>query len=139
MTPLTSTSVAAAAAHAAQRAETANHALITSDRVQGTPVYNRDGEHIGHIDKLSINKVSGQVAYALMSFGGFLSIGERFHPIPWTALKYDVNVDGYVVPMSKEKLKAAPSFSNEELDAYGGGERRYNEELLAYYGMGPYW
>jgi len=114
------------------------HALITSDRVEGTPVYNREGERIGHIDNLSIDKLSGQVQYALMSFGGFLGIGERFHPLPWNVLKYDTEKDGYVVPMDKETLKNAPSYTRADLEAFGGGER-YAEELYAYYGMGPYW
>lgn len=114
------------------------HALITSDRVQGTPVFNRQGERIGHIDQLSIDKLSGQVKYALMSFGGFLGLGEKFHPLPWNVLKYDVEQDGYVVPMDKAALNAAPSYTRDELEAFGGGER-YAEELYAYYGMGPYW
>src|SRR5688572_30827787 len=90
------------------------HALITSDRVQATPVFNRAGERIGHIDQLSIDKVSGQVKYVLMSFGGFLGLGEKFHPLPWNALKYDTELDGYVVPMDKAALKSAPSYTRDE-------------------------
>jgi len=114
-----------------------DHSLITSDRVNGTPVFNRDGERIGHIDNLSIDKLSGQVKYALMSFGGFLGLGEKFHPLPWDVLRYDTERDGYVVPMDKARLKAAPAYTRLELEAFGGGER-YVEELYAYYGMGPY-
>jgi hypothetical protein len=114
------------------------HALITSDRVNGTPVFNREGERIGHIDNLSIDKLSGQVQYALMSFGGFLGLGERFHPLPWDVLRYDTEKDGYVVPLDKDKLKSAPTYTRAELEPFGGGER-YAEELYAYYGMGPYW
>lgn len=120
------------------RTRAGDHALITSDRVNGTPVFNREGERIGHIDNLSIDKLSGQVRYALMSFGGFLGLGEKFHPLPWDVLRYDTEKDGYVVPLDKARLKAAPSYTRDELEAFGGGER-YVEELYAYYGMGPYW
>ncbi len=115
-----------------------DHPLITSDRVNGTPVFNPAGERIGHIETLSIDKVSGQVKYALMSFGGFLGIGEKFHPLPWNALEYNTEHDGYVVGLTREKLKAAPVFTRDELEAFGGGDR-YDEELFAYYGVGPYW
>jgi hypothetical protein len=116
----------------------AGHKLITSDRIAGTPVFDKDGDRMGHIDKLSIDKVSGQVRYALMSFGGFLGIGERYHPLPWDALRYDVDKDGYTVGVDKDRLKDAPSYTRDELEAFGGGES-YPEELYAYYGMGPFW
>ena len=117
----------------------AAHSLITSDRVEGTPVFNRAGERIGHIANLSIDKISGQVVYALMSFGGFLGMGGRYHPLPWDILRYDTAQDGYVVPMDKAALKTAPSYSLDELEAFGGGDRTYPAEVMAYYGMGPYW
>jgi hypothetical protein len=118
------------------------HPLITASRVNGTPVYNSDGEKIGHVDDLSIDKVSGQVIYALLSFGGFLGIGERFHPLPWDVLDYDTSKDGYVVPLTKAELEAAPTYSRDELEAFGGGDRSYRDSLFAYYapyGAAPYW
>ena len=114
------------------------HKMITSDRVTGTPVFDRDGERIGHIDNLSIDKVSGQVVFALMSFGGFLGIGERYHPLPWNVLDYDTEKEGYVVSLDKDALEKAPSYTRDQLEPFGGGER-YAEELYAYYGLGPYW
>jgi len=77
------------------------HRLILGSRVNRAPVFNRTGETIGHIDDLSIERVSGRVVYAIMSFGGFLGIGERFHPIPWELLHYDIERGGYVVPLDK--------------------------------------
>jgi sporulation protein YlmC with PRC-barrel domain len=62
--------------------------LISSDKVEGTAVYNREGEKVGSIHTLMIDKASGKVAYAVMSFGGFLGIGDRYHPLPWSVLDY---------------------------------------------------
>ena len=87
------------------------HPLILADRVTSTPVFNPEGEHIGHIDNLSIDKVSGRVAHAILSFGGFLGIGDKLHPLPWDRLEYQPEKGGYVVSLSKEELKAAPEES----------------------------
>ena len=115
------------------------HKLILGSRVESTPVFNKDGERIGHIDDLSIERVSGKVAYAIMSFGGFLGIGERFHPIPWSLLDYDVERGGYTVPLDKADLKNAPHYDREELIALGGpSHQRYGERIYDYYGAyGP--
>ena len=69
--------------------------LISSEDVQGTDVYGAGDEAIGEIDHLLIDKVSGRVVYAVMSFGGFLGLGHSHYPIPWAALKYDTNLGGY--------------------------------------------
>ena len=71
--------------------EASKHDLITASRVDGTPIFNREGDRIGHVKDLSINKQTGQVIYALISFGGFLGIGEELHPIPWSMLDYETD------------------------------------------------
>jgi hypothetical protein len=98
------------------------HALITASRVNGTPVFNRAGERIGHIEDLSIDKISGQVRFALLAFGGFLGAGNRFHPLPWSMLEYDVARNGYVVPLDKPELEQTPNYSKDELDSFGARE-----------------
>ncbi|MEJ8810323.1 PRC-barrel domain-containing protein [Variovorax ureilyticus] len=82
--------------------------VISSDRVEGTHVYNSSGDRLGTIDDLMIDKVSGQVRYAIMAFGGFLGIGTETHPVPWSMLKYDTALDGYVVPLDEATLERAP-------------------------------
>jgi hypothetical protein len=78
------------------------HALIASDRVEGTDVRRLSGEKIGRIERLMIDKVSGNVAYAVLSFGGLLGFGEKHLPIPWATLKYDLSLDAYTAPLSDE-------------------------------------
>lgn len=116
-----------------ERPARTDHQLILSSRVNGTPVFDDDGEQIGHIDDLSIERVSGEVIYAIMSFGGFLGIGEKFHPLPWGLLKYDPKRGGYVVSLDKAVLTGAPHYDRKELEALGGASRESIERLYAYY------
>jgi len=120
-----------------------NHRLILGSRVNGTPVFNKEGERIGHVADLSIERTTGRVAYAIMSFGGFLGIGEKFHPIPWSLLDYDVERDGYVVPLDKAALEGAPNYGIEELVELGGASiRHHDQRIFEYYGPYgplPYW
>src|ERR1700761_6288478 len=84
------------------------HDLIGSDRVEGTNVYRSNGKKIGEIERVMIDKVSGQAAYAVMGFGGFLGIGEDHYPIPWERLTYNEKLGGYELNVTDEQLKNAP-------------------------------
>ena len=75
--------------------------LIESDRVEGTAVYDRNDNHIGSIERLMIEKKTGKVAYTVMSFGGFLGIGEEEHTIPWNKLDYDTRLGGFRTDTSR--------------------------------------
>jgi sporulation protein YlmC with PRC-barrel domain len=123
--------------------EMQDHPLILSSRVISKPVFDRSGTRLGHVDDLSIEKVGGRVIYGIMSFGGFLGIGEKFHPVPWSLLDYDIERDGFTVPLEPSLLKAAPSYDREELRHLGGASyRRYADTIFAYYGpygAVPYW
>jgi sporulation protein YlmC with PRC-barrel domain len=85
--------------------------LISSAKVEGTAVYDRKGDKIGSVHHLMINKYTGEVAYAVVSFGGFLGIGADYHPLPWRLLDYDEEVGGYVVDIDREQLEKAPRFA----------------------------
>jgi len=85
--------------------------LIAASKVNGTNVYNPAGEKLGSVYDVMIEKVSGRAKYGVMSFGGFLGIGEKYHPLPWSTLTYDERRGGYVVNLSKDVLEAAPSHS----------------------------
>lgn len=106
--------------------------LIASDKIEGTAVYNTAGEHIGSVYNFMVDKRSGKVAYAVMSFGGFLGIGERYHPLPWDALDYRHDMGGYVVNISREQLENAPSHGREE-DPWA--DPHYGRGLYNHYGM----
>jgi hypothetical protein len=84
--------------------------LIASNKVEGTAVYNRKGERLGEVYNFMVDKRSGQVAYAVMSFGGFLGMGQSHHPLPWKVLTYDTGLGGYVVDLDRDRLQNAPSY-----------------------------
>jgi sporulation protein YlmC with PRC-barrel domain len=106
--------------------------VISSDRVEGTNVYNDAGDKLGSIDDLMIDKRSGQVRYAVLEFGGFLGMGTDRYPLPWNMLKYDSSRDGYVVPIAKALLKDAPSYSEDERPEY---DDEYGRRVNSYYGV----
>jgi hypothetical protein len=106
--------------------------LIGSDKVEGTPVYGRDERKIGMLQRVMIDKISGTVAFAVISFGGFLGIGEDYYPIPWSNLKYDNRVGGYVVGITEEQLKSAPKFSKNTDWDWSNRER--DRDVNGYYG-----
>ena len=111
--------------------------LISSDKVEGTAVYNRDGEKLGSIHTLMIDKVSGKVAYAVMSFGGFLGIGDRYHPLPWSVLDYETSQGGYVVDLDRSMLEGAPTYGTSETPNWS--DRSWGQQVHDYYGAHPYW
>ncbi len=108
--------------------------LIASDKVAGTSVYDRTGDRLGTIYNFMVDKVTGQVAYAVMSFGGFLGLGERFYPLPWQALTYDPARGGYVVEVDRETLEKAPSYAAEDQP---WADPAYGQSLYGFYGL-PY-
>src|SRR5215213_8472924 len=94
-------------------AEMTGKPLIESDRVEGTTVYDPRGNNIGSIKRMMIEKVSGRVAYAVLSFGGFLGIGEDEHTIPWNKLDYDPSLGGYRTDITEEQLRGAPKIDRD--------------------------
>jgi len=111
--------------------------LISAGTIRGTPVYNTDGEALGSVEDIMVDTETGRIVYALMSFGGFLGIGERTHPLPWAVLKYDKERRGYVVPLTKAMLVDAPTYGRDEAPRFG--ERAYEESIHDYYKTNRYW
>lgn len=107
--------------------------LIASNKVEGTAVYDRSGRHLGSVHNFMVDKVSGQVAYAVLAFGGFLGLGENHHPLPWRALTYSTELGGYVVDIDPGVLEGAPSHGPGE-DAFA--DPRYGGRVDDYYGYG---
>ena len=107
---------------------------ICSSKVAGTTVYNANGDKLGSIDDLVIDKRSGNVRYAALEFGGFLGIGTDRYPIPWSMLKYDTGLDGYVVPLQKKQLEdeKAPRYPQTNMPEYTDD---YGRKVYDYYGV----
>lgn len=116
------------------------HPLIPAGRVTGAEVYSPSGEKLGKIEDVALEKVSGEVAYAILSFGGFLGLGTDYHPVPWRMLRYDVDQRGYVIPCESDQLADAPGIRREELS--GWDDTLARDDIYAFYGpygARPYW
>ena len=103
--------------------------LVSNTELAGMTLYDRGGEKLGAIKDLYIDRVSGQVEFVVGASGGFLGVGEKFHPLPWRTLAYRPSPDGYVTSFTKRELQDAPSYDREQLASthYGWGDqvRRY--------------
>ncbi len=110
--------------------------LIAAEKVNGTNVYNPKGDKLGSVEDIMIDKVSGKAIYAVMSFGGFLGIGNKHHPLPWSSLKYDTAKEGYVVNLDKKTLEGAPSYESDEDFRWTPD---YGRTVDKYYGVPTYW
>src|SRR5262249_35393837 len=111
--------------------------LIASNKVEGTPVYRSNGDRVGQIDWVMIDKISGKVAYAVMSFGGFMGIGEDYYPLPWSLLTYNPQLGGYEVNISEQQLQNAPKYTQGE--SWDWNDRARGQRVYDYYGVAPYW
>ncbi len=110
--------------------------LIAAEKVNGTDVYNMDGEHLGTVEDIMLDKISGKAIYAVMSFGGFLGIGEKQHPLPWSALTYDKDKEGYIVNLDKRMLENAPTMDPDDDFEWTPD---YGRRIDKYYGAPTYW
>jgi hypothetical protein len=113
------------------------HYLVSSDRVEGTEVRRSNGEMIGTIQRLMIDKLSGNVAYAVLSFGGFLGMGRKHLPIPWTRLKYDPTLGAYQLDLTDEELSRAPGYAADK--DFDWGDRSNEIVIHDFYRTPPYW
>ena len=110
---------------------------IPASRVIGTAVYNSSGERIGTIEDIMLEKTSNSIMFAVVGFGGFLGIGEKYHAVPWAVLDYEKERGGYVVPFTREQLEKAPASSIDALTGQDGIEAR--SAAFEYYEVEPYW
>jgi hypothetical protein len=106
--------------------------LIGSDKVDGTPVYGADDGKIGTVQRVMIDKISGKVAYAVISFGGFLGLGEDYYPVPWPHLKYDTRLSGYRIGVTEDQLKGAPKYGRSQ--EWDWTDRKNDRRVYDYYG-----
>ena len=110
---------------------------IRASRTIGTSVYNTQGDKIGKVEDVVLDKTNNSIMFAVVSFGGFLGMGEKFHPVPWSALDYSKDQDGYVIPYTKEQLEAAPADAIDDLTHNDGTAMR--DSAYSHYKVQPYW
>jgi hypothetical protein len=117
-------------------AEMTSGTLIAATKVQGTNVYNNVGEKLGSVEDIMIDKATGRAIYAVMSFGGFLGMAEKHHPLPWATLKYDTEKGGYLVNLDKKMLSDAPSYDRNAPFAW---TPEYGRQVDGYYNTPGYY
>ena len=105
--------------------------LISSEKVDGTAVYNSAGDHLGAVHHLMLDKFTGHVEYAVMSFGGFLGIGEDYYPLPWRKLTYDIRLGGYCVDLDRARLEQSPHFTMSTRPDWS--DRAYRDKIDQYW------
>ena len=111
--------------------------VLSAKTMIGDRVMNRAGEDLGKIEELMIDLDRGSVAYAVLSFGGFLGMGDKLFAIPFQALKLDADRDFFVLDIDKEKLKKAPGFDKDNWPSTA--DRTWGSQIHSYYGYRPYW
>jgi len=114
------------------------YGVVLTSKLIGEPVINQQNEDLGKIHELVVDAQSGRVAYAVLSFGGFLGMGTKLFAMPWGAFEFSATEDKLVLNVDKEKLKGAPGF---EKDAKWPdfSDRAWGESVYNYYGYDPYW
>jgi hypothetical protein len=118
------------------------HNLIASDRVEGTTVRSTDGTTIGRIERVMIDKLTGNGAYAVLSFNGFVGMGKRHLPMPWSRLTYDRKLAAYHLDLTEKELSAMPQGSDKDFDWGDRGreiERHDDDRLKVYWGIAESW
>jgi sporulation protein YlmC with PRC-barrel domain len=111
--------------------------ILSANTMIGDDVVNMQGEDLGEIKELMIDLETGQVAYAVLSFGGVLGLGDKLFAIPWSALTVDTENKNFVLSVSKEKLEDAPGFDKDNWPDMA--DRTWGAEIYTYYGYTPYW
>ena len=111
--------------------------VLAADTLTGDKVVNLQNEDLGTIEHLMIDIESGRIAYAVLSFGGFLGMGEKLFAIPWSSLIVDTVEKQFILNADKERLKLAPGFDKEHWPNMA--DRAWATEVFLYYGAKPYW
>jgi len=112
--------------------------LISSDKVEGTAVRDSNGDKIGTVEHVMLDKRTGRIAYAAMSFGGFLGMGSEYRALPWSALVYNSRLDAYELNVTEDQLRNAP-LATTDFFTTGVADQRWEDDIHRHYGATPYW
>ena len=111
--------------------------VLSASTLSGDHVQNAAGEDLGKVDEIMIDIVSGKVAYAVLSFGGFLRMGNKLFALPWSALSVDEDKKCFVLDINKTRLENAPGFDKDNWPDMA--DTTWGTEIFSYYGVRPYW
>jgi uncharacterized protein YrrD len=111
--------------------------VLSAGTLTGTTVRNPQGDDLGKIEEIMLDQPSGKVAYAVLSFGGFLGMGDKLFAIPWKALSVDQERDEFVLNVKPEVLEDAPGFDKDNWPDFA--DPQWGEQIHAHYGSTPYW
>lgn len=106
------------------------NSLIASNRIEGTKVFGRDGDRLGAVSHFMLDKRSGQAAFVVVSTGGFLGLGQAYHPLPWSAFTYDEAQSGYVVAVDRRMLDGGPTYRPDSAPTF---DDAYAQRVAEYY------
>ena len=114
-----------------------NRTTLSASTLIGDPVVNRKGEDLGKIEDIMIDPENGRVGYAVLSFGGFMGMGDKLFAVPMQAMKLAREDKRFVLDVDKERLKNAPGFDKNAWPSMA--DRRWATDVHTYYGTRPYW
>ena len=112
---------------------------ILASKVKGTAVYSDNGDKIGTVEDIVLDKQSNQILFAALGFGGVLGMGEKYYPVPLALLDYSDDKGGYVVPLSKDRLENAPAYDLKDLTKHDGSLGTIREQTYSYYNISRDW
>lgn len=110
--------------------------VIAADKIKGSDVFNTVGDKLGTIDAVMLDRATGKALYAVLSFGGFLGLGEKHYPLPWSLLTFNEEKDGYTVNLDRQQLEGGPNYDR---SAEFNWSADYGRKIDAYYGARSYW
>lgn len=111
--------------------------MLSASTLIGDDVRNPAGEDLGKLEEIMVDTTSGRVAYAVLSFGGFLGMGDKLFAIPWEALQIDKEHEAFVLNVDRESLEEAPGFDKNNWPEFA--DRTWGAQIYSYYGYDPYW
>ncbi|HWI13789.1 MAG TPA: PRC-barrel domain-containing protein [Burkholderiales bacterium] len=111
--------------------------LMTASTLEGDDIVNRQGDKLGELEEVMLDVTTGRIAYAVMSAGGFLGMGDKLFAIPWSALTMDPENHCFILDADKERLERAPGFDKDHWPSMA--DAGWATEVHSYYGQRPYW
>jgi sporulation protein YlmC with PRC-barrel domain len=114
------------------------YGVVSTSKIIGRAVVNHQNEHLGNVLDLVIDAREGRVAYIVLSFGGFMGMGNKLFAMPWKAFECSTTEDKFILNVEKRKLETAPGF-DKDAPWPDFADRTWGSGIHQYYGYDPYW